>query len=129
MPGNGLGHDNDRKYPEPETLFDDYSGRGLAERDQDMTIEKTMTPRDVKLVAPRNLTPEQREKWDAYYEPRNKKFREAELTGKDLVRWRYQRYMHDSPRKHGSDSGRRFHDGQEQTDRRRQDRHAAAHSA
>ncbi|MEX0676247.1 MAG: sulfatase [Pirellulales bacterium] len=90
-----LGHDNDRQYPEPETLFDDYSGRGLAEHDQDMTIEKTMTPRDVKLVAPANLTPGQREKWDAYYEPRNKKFREAKLTGKDLVRWRYNRYLHD----------------------------------
>ncbi len=90
-----LGHDNDREYPEPETLFDDYSGRGLAERDQDMTIEKTMTPRDVKLVAPRQLTPEQRKKWDAYYEPRNEKFRQANLTGKELVRWRYQRYMHD----------------------------------
>ncbi|REK11185.1 MAG: DUF4976 domain-containing protein [Planctomycetota bacterium] len=90
-----LGHDNDRDYPEPETLFDDYSGRGIAERDQDMTIEKTMTPRDVKLVAPRNLTPEQRKKWDAYYEPRNEKFRQANLSGKDLVRWRYNRYMHD----------------------------------
>ncbi len=38
-----LGHDDDREYPEPETLFDDYSGRGLAEHDQDMTIDKTMT--------------------------------------------------------------------------------------
>ncbi len=90
-----LGHDGDRVYPEPETLFDDYAGRGLAERDQDMTLEKTMTDRDVKLVAPGNLTPEQRQQWDAYYEPRNEKLRQAKLTGKDLVRWRYQRYMHD----------------------------------
>ena len=37
-----LTHDQDRKYPEPETFFDDYSGRGLAEHAQDMTIEKTM---------------------------------------------------------------------------------------
>ena len=36
-----LGHDNDRKYPEPPTLFDDYANRGLAIRDQDMTLEKT----------------------------------------------------------------------------------------
>ena len=90
-----LGHDGDRIYPEPETLFDDYSGRGLAERDQDMTLEKTMTERDVKLVAPGNLTSEQRQQWDAYYEPRNEKFRQAKLTGKDLVRWKYQRYLHD----------------------------------
>ena len=37
-----LGHDGDRTYPEPPTLFDDYSGRGKAEHDQDMTIAKTM---------------------------------------------------------------------------------------
>jgi arylsulfatase A-like enzyme len=90
-----LGHNGDRVYPEPQTLFDDYSGRGLAEHDQDMTIEKTMTKRDVKLLTPGRLTPEQQAKWDAYYKPRNQKFLQANLSGKDLVRWRYQRYMHD----------------------------------
>ncbi|MBX9789388.1 MAG: sulfatase [Pirellulales bacterium] len=90
-----LGHDGDRVYPEPATLFDDYAGRGLAERDQDMTIAGTMTDRDVKLIAPANLTPEQRAKWDTYYEPRNRKFRDEKLAGRDLVRWKYQRYLHD----------------------------------
>lgn len=61
-----LGHDNDRAYPEPSTLFDDYSGRGKAEHDQDMTIAKTMTARDLKLEAPPQLTPDQRKVWDAY---------------------------------------------------------------
>jgi arylsulfatase A-like enzyme len=90
-----LGHDNDRMYPEPDTLFDDYSGRGKAEREQDMTIAKTMNAVDLKFTAPKNLTPEQQKAWDAYYEPRNKAFREAKLEGKDLVRWKYNRYMHD----------------------------------
>ena len=90
-----LNHDNDRRYAEPETLFDDYNGRGIAERDQDMTIEKTMVPRDLKLANPPQLTPEQRRDWDAYYEPRNEAFRKANPTGRDLVRWKYQRYMHD----------------------------------
>ncbi len=90
-----LGHDGDRKYPEPDTLFDDYAGRGRAEREQDMTIRKTMTARDSKLVVPGNLTPEQRKAWDAYYEPRNEAFRKANLQGDDLVRWKYQRYLHD----------------------------------
>ncbi len=90
-----LGFDQDRVYPEPPTLFDDYSGRGIAERDQDMTLAKTMNDRDVKLTPPPGMTPEQRKQWDAYYEPRNAKFRAANLQGKDLVRWRYQRYMHD----------------------------------
>jgi len=90
-----LGHDGDREYPLPETLFDDYSGRGKAEHDQDMTIEKTFTKADAKIGIRAGLTPEQREKWDAYYQPRNRKLKEANLTGRELVKWRYQRYMHD----------------------------------
>jgi arylsulfatase A-like enzyme len=90
-----LGHDHDRSYPEPETLFDDYAGRGKAEHDQDMTIARTMNEKDLKLTPPLNLTSEQRKAWDAYYEPRNAAFRAARPEGKDLVRWKYQRYMHD----------------------------------
>lgn len=90
-----LGHDNDRQYPEPSTLFDDYAGRGKAEQTQDMTIAKTMNALDNKLRTPGGMTDEQRKVWDAYYEPRNEKFRAAKLEGKDLVRWRYNRYLHD----------------------------------
>lgn len=90
-----LGHDKDRKYPEPDTLFDDYAGRGKAEHEQDMTIAKTMTDTDLKFKAPANLTGEQKKAWDEYYEPRNRAFREAKLEGKDLVRWKYNRYLHD----------------------------------
>jgi arylsulfatase A-like enzyme len=90
-----LGHDKDRQYPLPDTLFDDYSGRGKAEREQDMTIAKTMNDSDLKLTPPRQLTEAQRKPWDAYYNPRNEAFRQAKLQGKDLVRWKYNRYMHD----------------------------------
>lgn len=90
-----LGHDRDRKYAEPPTLLDDYAGRGKAEHEQDMTIAKTMTPADLKLVPPQQLTPEQLEKWNAYYEPRNAAFRKADPQGDDLVRWKYNRYLHD----------------------------------
>ena len=90
-----LNHDHDRKYDEPPSLFDDYAGRGIAERDQDMTIAKTITARDMKLVTPGNLTPEQKKEWDAYYEPRNEAYKKANLTGNALTSWRYQRYMHD----------------------------------
>src|SRR5690606_36418770 len=41
------------------------------------------------------LNAEQRKAWDAYYEPRNQVLRDGTLEGRDLVRWRYQRYMHD----------------------------------
>ena len=90
-----LGHDQDRKYPEPSTLFDDYSGRGNAEHEQDMTIAKTMSKDDLKLDEPKGMTPEQLEKWNAYYKPRNEKFRNDNPQGKNLVRWKFNRYMHD----------------------------------
>lgn len=90
-----LGHDKDRVYGEPPTLFDDYAGRSKAISDHDMGIERTMTDRDLKLVSPKNMNEDQLKYWNDYYEPRNQKYREANLTGKELVKWRYQRYMHD----------------------------------
>jgi arylsulfatase A-like enzyme len=38
---------------------------------------------------------EQRKNWQAAYGPKNKAFLEANLEGKELVRWKYQRYMKD----------------------------------
>ncbi|QEH34602.1 Arylsulfatase [Aquisphaera giovannonii] len=90
-----LGHDGDRAYPPPQTLFDDYAGRGPAEHRQDMTIARTMTARDLKLTPPPELDADQRKAWDAYYEPRNEAFRRAAPQGEDLVRWKYNRYLHD----------------------------------
>jgi len=86
---------DDVTMPEPENLFDDYSNRGRAAKEQDMSIEKTMTDRDLKLVTPKNFTPEQKKLWDAAYGPKNEAFRKANLQGKDLVRWKYQRYIKD----------------------------------
>lgn len=93
--GKYLGHDNDREYPIPETLFDDYAGRGKAEHEQDMTIAKTMNAGDLKLNGPGGLTADQLARWKAYYDPRNEKFKAANLEGRDLIRWKYNRYMHD----------------------------------
>jgi len=86
---------DDVTMPEPDNLFDDYSNRGRAAKEQDMSIEKTMDKIDLKLVAPRNLNSEQKNFWDAAYEPKNEAFRKANLKGKDLVRWKYQRYIKD----------------------------------
>lgn len=90
-----LGWDKDRKHPEPETLFDDYAGRSKAVSDHDMGLDRTFTDLDAKFRPAPNMTPEQLKEWNAYYEPRNAAFRDAKLSGKDLVRWRYNRYMHD----------------------------------
>ncbi len=86
---------DDVTIPEPVNLFDDYSGRGTAAHTQDMTIAKTMTPRDLKLTPPPYLNAEQLKVWNAAYNPKNRAFREANLKGKDLVRWKYQRYIKD----------------------------------
>ena len=98
---------DDINLPEPDTLFDDYEGRGTAAREQDMSIEKTMTlGRDLKVKEKDDtddflkrgygrLTPEQAALWDAAYQPKNDAFIAANLEGKDLVRWKYQRYVKD----------------------------------
>lgn len=71
---------DDVDIPEPKTLFDDYAGRGTAARDQDMTIEKTMTlGRDLKVKEKDvtgnfmskdygRLNPEQTAMWTAAYQ-------------------------------------------------------------
>ncbi len=86
---------DDVTIPQPDNLFDDYEGRGTAAHTQDMSIEKTMTDNDLKLTKPRRFTPEQLEKWNAAYGPKNEKFKKDDLKGKDLIRWKYQRYMKD----------------------------------
>jgi arylsulfatase A-like enzyme len=91
-----LDFDHDRQYALPDSLYDDYSGRGKAEHDQDMMISSTMTMNgDCKLTAPKDLSPEQRKIWDAYYNPRNEAFLKQNLTGKALTAWKYNRFMHD----------------------------------
>ena len=86
---------DDVEIPEPETLFDDYETRATPAHIQTMSIEKTLNDNDLKLVPPKNLTPEQLATWNAAYEPKNKAFRAANLKGKELVRWKYQRYLKD----------------------------------
>lgn len=86
---------DDREIPEPETLWDNYEGRESPAANQAMTIEHHLNENDLKLAPPKNLTAEQLEEWNAAYDPKNKAFEEANLTGKDLVKWKYQRYVKD----------------------------------
>ncbi|MEZ5940402.1 MAG: sulfatase [Planctomycetaceae bacterium] len=86
---------DDVTIPEPSNLFDNYETRGRAAHEQDMSVEHTLTPDDLKLTPPRNLTDEQLAAWNAAYEPKNEAFRKANLKGDDLIRWKYQRYIKD----------------------------------
>lgn len=90
-----LNHNAGKPYPEPDTLFDDYAGRGKGEKNQDMTLEKTFTDLDAKFKYPAGMTDAEKAEWDKYYKPRNEAFEKDKPTGKDLVKWRYQRYLHD----------------------------------
>ncbi|MBN38433.1 MAG: sulfatase [Opitutae bacterium] len=81
--------------PEPETLRDDYNNRLSPAANQTMTITSHLSSNDLKLRAPGNLTPEQKAKWNAAYDPKNKAFEEAKLEGDELLKWKYQRYVKD----------------------------------
>jgi len=86
---------DDVEIPEPETLFDDYENRADPAREQKMSIEKDLNQRDLKLANQRGLTPSQQQAWDAAYGPKNEAFRKLNLSGRELVRWKYQRYVKD----------------------------------
>ena len=105
-----LGIFNDTVFPEPETLFDDYNGRGTAARTQDMSIAGTLRDDwDLKLLTRDEILaggnrlynvytrmPEEvQHKWDSVYAPRIAEFRSGKLKGEELVRWKYQQYMKD----------------------------------
>jgi len=92
-------------FPEPATLFDDYSGRGTAEKTQDMTISKTMRlQEDLKLYQDRSrmkltgltrMNSEQMANWDSAYNPIIRQFYRSGLSGNDLTSYKYQRYLQD----------------------------------
>jgi arylsulfatase A-like enzyme len=86
---------DDVTIPEPETLIDDWTGRGTAAREQEMTVARHLNPNDLKLVPQKGLNEEQTGAWNEAYAPRNRAFREANLRGDDLIRWKYQRYIKD----------------------------------
>ena len=86
---------DDQFIPEPPTLFDDYVGRGSAAKQQEMEIAHDLNDNDLKLNTPTGLTDQQLADWNAAYGPKNEAFRKANLTGDDLVRWKYQRYIKD----------------------------------
>lgn len=84
----------DKIIPEPETLFDDYATRPTALPINEQTVAKDLTRRDLKLTPPENLQGPALQRW------LNEKPMELEvdgkvLTGTELVKWKYQKYMRD----------------------------------
>ena len=104
---------DDVKIPEPATLFDKWEDNAPPARHQELEIDRHMdinydlfldltsdyegTPSQKRQdrSAWRNMkkmTKDQLSSWKAFYGPRDKAFHEAKLSGKELVRWKFQRY-------------------------------------
>lgn len=121
MPDPKHFHMFEEDLPIPETLFDDYENRTAA-AEQDQAIERMFMGGDMKLQPEHyagydygtgggppeldmeqawlknsygRLTPEQKEKWDAHYNPIGEEFKRLQPKGRELLEWKYQRYMKD----------------------------------
>jgi arylsulfatase A-like enzyme len=109
-----------KTFPEPATLFDDYSGRTSPAGKAEMNILKHMgwsgdnklNPEVLKKLGIadveghdtlrfngefKRFTPAQAENFKKYYDPISADFLERypQMSEKDLMRWKYQRYMQD----------------------------------
>jgi arylsulfatase A-like enzyme len=83
-----------RIIPEPATLWDDYATRPTALPENEQTVARHLTRRDLKLEPPSNLTGPALNEWLSA-KPMELQFDGKTLTGKELVKWKYQRYMRD----------------------------------
>jgi len=80
--------------PEPETLFDDYATRPTALPINEQTVARDLTRRDLKLEPPEDLKGPALAQW-YNAKPMELTIDGKTMTGKDLVHWKYQRYMQD----------------------------------
>jgi arylsulfatase A-like enzyme len=83
-----------KTFPEPATLRDDYATRTDALRENEQTVAKDLTRRDLKLTPPESLTGPERNKWLGA-KPDSVERDGKTLTGDELVKFKYQRYMQD----------------------------------
>ena len=101
------------QFPVPSNFFDDYKTRSSAATEQEMEIANDMNyAYDLKLAfdLPREqqqglaanwqnifnrFTPEQKKKYEEAYGPSIEQFNKANLAGRELAIWKYQRYMKD----------------------------------
>ncbi|WOF44616.1 sulfatase [Sphingopyxis indica] len=95
-------------FPVPANYFDDYKGRKAAAA-QEMNIYRDMYEgHDLKMTVAKGsarlrynrwpgafdrMTHDQQAQWDAAMQADNDKMNAANLSGRDLALWKYQRYM------------------------------------
>jgi arylsulfatase A-like enzyme len=89
----------DKEIPEPASFWDDYKTRPAALPENRQTVAKDLTRRDLKLVPPVGLSGPELGRWLGT-KPMELEVVQPDgsmkvLRGKELVRWKYQRYMRD----------------------------------
>jgi arylsulfatase A-like enzyme len=109
-----------KTFREPATLFDNYEGRGRAAKEAEMNLLTHMNWAGDSKIPPEVMdelgipetakwdkgaferevgrqTPEQRARWDSVYNPMIEEFKQnfPNMTEKEKMQWRYQRYMQD----------------------------------
>ena len=96
------------EFPLPDTYFPDFENQQAAEEQLQTIYEDMYEGHDLKLSKHKGtdslaanpwkddferMTAEQKEKWNAAYRPKNDAFWEKDLHGKDLAKWKGQRYL------------------------------------
>ncbi len=89
-----------KSFPEPETLWDDYSTRTDALHENRQTIAYDLNRRDLKIPLPDGVKPGSPEARDWFSETPQELEIEVDgvkkkLSGKELVQWKYQKYLQD----------------------------------
>ena len=111
-----LGMYDDVTFELPANFYDTYDNRIAAQQqemhileDMDLIYDLKMADKEneIKTKSPglagagrhmysdKALSSEQKAAWDAYYDPIIAEFKSANLSGKELAEWKYQRYMRD----------------------------------
>lgn len=112
---------DDKTFDPPANFFDTYENRGTAAKTQEMLIaasEEQITNahgngghgrwgHDFKMLTDpfgnntgfenelKRFTPEQKEAWLSAYTPKNQAMKAANLKGKELALWKFNRYLKD----------------------------------
>ena len=102
----------DTNFALPPTFFDDYSTRTRAPHEQKMRIDEWLSPNydlkenfnpqqpwqrldDAWKGIFNRLTSEEKRQFEAAYTPQNEAFKQANLKGRQLALWKYERYIKD----------------------------------
>ncbi|MEQ6118988.1 sulfatase [Reichenbachiella sp. MALMAid0571] len=99
---------DDKTFDPPANYFDDYEGRGTAAHQQEMQVDgHAKWGHDFKMLVDPNgdstgfdkelkrFDEKQLAAWMAAYTPKNDAMKAAKLEGKELGKWKYNRYIKD----------------------------------